>query len=147
MVNGAAIATTVKMERNQIANRLRSRGLRPTWQRIALAEVLFGDGHRHVTSEDIHSEAVARGITLSLATVYNTLNQFTAVGLLRVLSVGGPRCWFDTDISSCNHLIIEQTQTIVDINERLEVKNLPAPPPGFEVRDVEVMVRLRPKDG
>ena len=60
-----------------IAEKLRLAGLRPTRQRMALAELLFGGGDRHVSAESLHREAEAARIPVSLATVYNTLHQFS----------------------------------------------------------------------
>ena len=67
--------------------RLKKAELRPTRQRLALGKLLFDGGDRHVTAEHLHDEAMRQGIRVSLATVYNTLNQFTAVGLLDRKSV------------------------------------------------------------
>src|SRR5262249_2731190 len=66
-----------------IVQRLRQAGLRPTRQRLCLARLLFEPGDRHVTAEQLHSEANAARVEVSLATVYNTLHQFTEAGLLR----------------------------------------------------------------
>ena len=70
-----------------IAETLRAAGLRPTRQRLALAKILFGNGDRHVSAEDLHREACAAKVLVSVATVYNTLNQFTAAGLLREVAI------------------------------------------------------------
>ncbi len=70
----------MSLRRDEIAGQLRDAGLRPTRQRLALAEILFGSGDRHVSAEALHREAVAARVPVSLATVYNTLNQFTAGG-------------------------------------------------------------------
>ena len=63
--------------------RLKRHGLRPTRQRLALVKILFDRGDRHVTADNLRDEAAAAGVRVSLATIYNTLNQFTAAGLLR----------------------------------------------------------------
>jgi len=68
---------------NGIEARLRDAGLRPTRQRMGLASLLFGGPCRHVSAEELFAEAAASGVKVSLATVYNTLNQFVAAGLLR----------------------------------------------------------------
>jgi len=130
------------------AQRLRSVGLRPTIQRIALADLLFGRCHRHVTAEELHAEAVENGIVLSLATVYNTLHQFTNAGLIRALAVDGTRTWFDTNISDHQHFLVEGTGTILDVDaHHLQILNLPSPPDGMEVAHVDVVIRLRPITG
>jgi len=65
------------------ADRLASAGLRPTRQRLALTELVFGRGERHLSAEDLHAEAIRAKVPVSLATVYNTLRRFTDCGLLR----------------------------------------------------------------
>ena len=62
------------------AQRLRAAGLRPTRQRVELAGLLFASGDRHMTAEALHAEATRAGVQVSLATVYNTLHQFTQSG-------------------------------------------------------------------
>ena len=66
-----------------LVERLRTVGLRLTRPRLALARLLFDGGDRHITAEQLHGEATAASISVSLATVYNVLHQFTAAGLLR----------------------------------------------------------------
>ncbi len=126
---------------------LRNSGLRPTRQRLALARLLFGRGHRHVTAEDLHAEAAGAGIRVSLATIYNTLHQFTAAGLLRPVTVEGSRSYFDTNIVDHHHFYCEEDGRLLDIEgSAIKVAGLPAPPPGASVERVEVIVHLRTKE-
>src|SRR3974390_447670 len=83
--------------------RLRSVGLRPTRQRLALARLLLENGNRHITAEQLHGEAVAAEIRVSLATVYNTLHQFTEAGLLREVVVEPGRSYFDPNTTDHHH--------------------------------------------
>src|SRR6201997_3779477 len=84
---------------HDVKQRLREVGLRPTQQRKALAWILFAKGDRHVTAEMLYEEATRAQISVSLATVYNTLHQFTDVGLLRQVAVDGSKAYFDTNNS------------------------------------------------
>ncbi|HZS84852.1 MAG TPA: Fur family transcriptional regulator [Stellaceae bacterium] len=123
--------------------RLRRVGLRPTRQRLALARLLFDKGHRHVTAEQLHGEAVAAAVRVSLATVYNTLHQFTAAGLLSEVVVEPGRSYFDTNTDDHHHFYFEKTGVLQDIpGDHVVVKQLPEPPPGTEIRRVDVIVRL-----
>jgi Fur family transcriptional regulator, iron response regulator len=125
---------------------LRQADLRPTRQRVALASLLFAKGDRHLTAEDLHGEALAARIPVSLATVYNALHQFTSAGLLRIVAAEGSRTYFDTNVSNHHHFIIEGDNTVIDIDEgRVTVSNLPEPPEGMEIAHVAVIVRLRRK--
>ncbi len=123
--------------------RLRRVGLRPTRQRLAMARLLFDKGHRHVTAEQLHGEAVAAAVRVSLATVYNTLHQFTAAGLLSEVVVEPGRSYFDTNTDDHHHFYFEKTGVLQDIpGDHVVVKQLPEPPPGTEIRRVDVIVRL-----
>ena len=94
---------------------LRGVGLRPTLQRMALGWILFGKGNRHLTAEMLYEEASRARVPVSLATVYNTLHQFTEVGLLRQIAVDGAKTYFDTNVSEHHHFFIEDKNELVDI--------------------------------
>jgi Fur family iron response transcriptional regulator len=132
------------LQNADLAERLRLAGLRPTRQRLDLAAILFGPGDRHVSAESLHQEALAAKINVSLATVYNTLNQFKAAGLLREVAFEGDRTFFDTNTSNHFHYYLEDSDSLVDIEaENLEVKGLPPLPYGTEIDRVDIIVRLR----
>ena len=127
-----------------VVERLRQVGLRPTRQRVALAQLLFDVPDRHVTAEQLHGEAVAAAIRVSLATVYNTLHQFTAAGLMREVVVEPGRSYFDTNIDNHHHFFCESTGHLQDIpGELVKVGELPQPPAGAEIRRVDVIIRVR----
>jgi len=130
----------------EIRQKLQDAGLRPTRQRVALAELLFAKGDRHLAAEDLHCEAVDSGVPVSLATVYNTLHQFTGAGMLRILAVEGSRTYFDTNTSDHHHFYIEDEGEVVDVPvSSLTVENLPEPPSGMEIANIDVVIRLRRK--
>ena len=132
------------LQEKELVDRLRLAGLRPTRQRRSLALMLFGAGDRHVSAESLHQEALVAGIDVSLATVYNTLNQFKAAGLLREVAFEGDRNFFDTNTSNHFHYYLEDTGSLVDIGtESLEVKGLPELPAGMEIGRIDIIVRLR----
>jgi Fur family iron response transcriptional regulator len=129
-----------------IEARLRGAGLRPTRQRVALGDLLFAKGDRHLTVEELHEEAVDAGVPVSLATVYNTLHQFTEAGMIRVLAVESAKTYFDTNISDQHHFFVEGDNDVLDIPvSNLTIANLPEPPEGMEIAHVDVVIRLRPK--
>lgn len=128
--------------------RLRNAGLRPTRQRMALGWLLFAKGDRHVSAEMLYEEALRAREPLSLATVYNTLRQFSEAGLLRQVSVSGPKTFFDTNVSEHHHFYNEDDETVVDIpGSTIQVAGLPEAPEGMMISSVEVIVRLRRADG
>ncbi|MEL6298529.1 MAG: iron response transcriptional regulator IrrA [Pseudomonadota bacterium] len=127
-----------------LVERLRIAGLRPTRQRLALAEILFGQGDRHVTAESLREEVVDAGHSMALATIYNTLHQFTRAGLLRELAVEGTKSYFDTNLSNHSHFLHEETGEVVDVpGNSIEIAGLPKPPDGTEITHVDVIVRVR----
>ena len=128
--------------------RLRHSGLRPTRQRVALADLIFAKGDRHLTVEELHEEAVMAGVPVSLATVYNTLHQFTEAGMIRVLAVESAKTYFDTNVSDHHHFFIEGQNEVLDIPvSNIQIDNLPEPPEGMEISHVDVVIRLRRKNG
>lgn len=127
-----------------LAQRLREAGLRPTRQRVALGRLLFTNGDRHVTAEGLHLEAAKSGAELSLATVYNTLHQFTASGLLRQVIVDGEKTYFDTNIGDHHHFYAKDREMLMDIpGDGVSIDGLPKAPAGMEIERVEVVVRLK----
>ncbi len=130
--------------RTDIRAMLRRSGLRPTRQRLSLAELLFAKGNRHISAEILHEEAMLHRVPVSLATVYNTLHQFTGSGLLREVIVDGSKTYFDTNTSNHHHFFVEGDDEVIDIPEgKLRVGEVPEPPPGYEISRVDVVVRLR----
>jgi Fur family transcriptional regulator, iron response regulator len=126
--------------------RLRQAGLRPTRQRIALARLLLAKGDRHLTAEELHAEAEEAQVLVSLATVYNTLHQFTEAGMLRVLAVEGSKTYFDTNTLDHHHFFVEGANEVLDIPvSNIAIENLPNPPEDMEIAHVDVVIRLRKK--
>jgi Fur family iron response transcriptional regulator len=139
-----AVAMSSTNPGSDFAARLRDAGLRPTRQRVALARVLFESGHRHVTAESLHAEVKATRIPVSLATVYNALNQFRDAGLLREVVVAPGRSYFDTNTGHHHHFFVETDNELHDFSsEDVTVAGLPAPPKGTKVSRVDVIVRVR----
>lgn len=119
-------------------------GLRPTRQRIALGWLLFAKGDRHLTAEILHEEAQASRVSISLATIYNSLHQFTQAGLLREIAIDGSRTYFDTNVTEHHHFLVEAENLLIDIpKDSVDLPRLPPPPSGKCVARVDVIVRLR----
>jgi len=125
--------------------RLRDAGLRPTRQRVLLAELLFSRGHRHVTAETLFAESVEANIQLSLATVYNTLNQFTQAGLLRRIGPDGSRSFFDTNTTVHPHFYLHGEDRLIDVPEALVLEQMPEPLPGHEISRLDIIIHIRRK--
>ena len=123
--------------------------VRPTRQRVLLANLLIGDGHhRHVTAESLYDAVRESGERVALATVYNTLKAFSEAGLLREITVNGARSYFDTDTSNHAHFYWEDSGELADAGHdspehEVIVSNLPSPPSGTEISKIDVVIRLK----
>jgi len=132
------------VETDDIVKLVRQAGLRPTRQRFALASQLFMNGDRHVTAEQLHSESLDRGFSISLATVYNTLNRFTTAGLLRELVVDSGRSYFDTNSSAHHHLYCEETGKLSDIpGDNAAIEDYLELPGGTTVSRIDIIIRVK----
>jgi len=128
-------------------DRLRGVGLRPTRQRLALARLLLEGGDRHVSAEALHLETKAAGFRISLATIYNTLHQFTQAGLLREVVVEPGRSYFDTNVADHHHFFFPDDGSLKDIpGDQVTMDLMPEAPDGTEIDRVDVIVRLKPKN-
>ena len=131
---------------HDVKSMLRSVGLRPTRQRMALGWLLFGKGDRHLSDETLYEEAARAKVPVSLATIYNTLHQFTEAGLLRQVGVDGSKAYFDTNISDHHHFFVEGDNELLDIPDaHVGLDHMPVAPEGYEIARIDVVVRLRRK--
>jgi len=134
-----------RTEQERTTSWLASANLRPTRQRMTLAQLLVGDGkNRHVTAESLFEAALGAGEKVSLATVYNTLKAFCDAGLMREITVDGSKSYFDTNTHDHPHFFWEDDMTLTDANaDELEILRLPDAPMGAEIAAVDVVIRLR----
>jgi Fur family iron response transcriptional regulator len=128
-----------------ISVRLQACGIRVTAQRMQIAELLLG-APQHLSAEQIAEALQGRGVEVSKATVYNTLNLFAARGLIRQLAVDDTRSWFDSNVQPHYHFHDEATGALTDVAlPEVEFSRLPRIPEGMEVASLDLMIRLRPK--
>ncbi len=127
---------------------LLSGNVRPTRQRLALADLLVGDGqHRHVCAESLHAAAIKGEVAVSLATVYNTLRTFSDAGLLSEVTVDGQKSYFDTRTDEHPHYYWEDDATLTDAPRNAAiVSQVAAAPEGTEVSRIDVVIRLKSKN-
>ncbi|MXU64462.1 transcriptional repressor [Rhodobacteraceae bacterium KN286] len=122
-------------------------GLRPTRQRLALAELLVGDGqNRHVSAESLYEAAQDSETPVSLATVYNTLRTFCDVGIMREIAIEGTRSYFDTRMDAHDHYFWEDENLLTDAPAgAVQIHQMMDAPAGTEIAKIEVVIRLRRK--
>ncbi len=124
---------------------LNEAGLRPTQQRLELANLLMGNkNHQHVTAETLFEKAKEKNIPVSLATVYNTLHTFSEAGLINKIIVDGMGSYFDTRLDNHSHFYWEETGELTDTpGNFLELKDLPEPPADSKITSVDIIIRLK----
>ncbi|MEM9630341.1 MAG: Fur family transcriptional regulator [Pseudomonadota bacterium] len=126
-----------------ISDRLRVAGLRPTLQRRAVAEFLLNGPHQHIDAAMLHEKISDKGYRISLATIYNTLNDFERVGLLRKIAISGERTWFDTDTGDHRHYYIPAEDKVLDCPpSALLLDVTPRAPRGYRIKKVDVVIHL-----
>jgi Fur family transcriptional regulator, iron response regulator len=141
------LASARRGEPIRMKRRLRKLGLRPTRTRVALCNILFSKGDRHISAEMLFEEARSTNVSVSLATVYNTLHQLTEAGLLRQVAVDSSKSYFDTNSTEHQHYYLEDRHELMDIPAAdIAIGKIPVPPAGYEIAGVDVVVRLRRKD-
>ena len=124
---------------------LRKAGLRPTQQRQQLSRILFGNGDCHITADALYAAAVASGMKISQATIYNTLNQFVELGLLRQIGVDGSRSFFDTNTTVHPHFYLHGDDILIDVPETLVLDQMPEALPGHEISRLDIIIHIRRK--
>ena len=134
-------------QKTEIVNKLRSSKLRPTRQRISIAEFLFNrEKTFHFTIENLNKNINKKDNleNISLATIYNTVEAFKKAGHLKEILTNNNTSYFDTNISSHHHFYDDQTNELTDINfNDIEVTKVPHAPKGKKIKDVEVIISLQ----
>ena len=134
-------------QNNEIVNKLRSSKLRPTKQRIRIAEFLFKrEKTFHFTVEKLNKiiNKKDNAEKVSLATIYNTIDAFKKAGHVKEILTNNNTSYFDTNVSSHHHFYDDETNELTDINyNEIEVAKLPHAPRGKKIKDVEVIISLQ----
>jgi len=128
---------------NKAIKTLENNNIRPTKQRMVLAKLLFENGRRHVSAEELYNEVKKNDRKISLATIYNSLKQFSAIGLIREIVVDQNKSLYCTNKESHYHLYIEDEGKIVDIPTKNVDLNIPSIPACLKLHNIDVIVRIR----
>ena len=128
---------------DQVIKKLSNKGIRPTKQRMILAKLLFENGDRHISAEELYEEVKKENRKISLATIYNTLKQFTKIGLLKELVIDQNKSIYCTNHESHYHLYIEDEGKIIDIPQKNINLNIPEIPACLNFHNIDIIVRIR----
>ena len=130
----------------EVSETLRTRGIQPSAQRVAIAEYVLSTDC-HPSADQVWTRVRERLPQVSRATVYNTLHQFTEAGLLREVSVDAARTYFDTNTSDHHHFFVEDENRLIDVKGEIEVGAIPPAPDGMEVTSVDIVIKVRRTPG
>ena len=128
---------------HQAMKKIESSGIRPTKQRRVLAKILFANGNRHLSADELFDDVKKEDRKISMATVYNTLKQFTSLGLVREVVVDQNKSLYCTNHKSHYHLYIEDEGKIVDIPTKNIDLNIPSIPACLQLHNIDIIVRIR----
>jgi len=128
---------------DQVIKKLSNKGIRPTKQRMILAKLLFEKGDRHISAEELYTEVQKEDRKISLATIYNTLKQFTNIGLLKELVIDQNKSIYCSNHDSHYHLYIEDEDKIIDIPQKNIDLNIPELPACLKFHNIDIIVRIR----
>ncbi len=128
----------------QALAKLRENGIRPTSQRKILAKIIFEKGNRHLNADDLFNETKKLGYSISLATIYNTLKQFSSFGLLKEIVVDQNKSMYCNNKEPHYHLYVEDEAKIIDIpNSNIDLSNIPEIPACLNLHNIDIIVRIR----
>ena len=134
---------TINLQVKKALEMLENSPLKLTSQRINLIKTLFQDGNQHFSAEDVYNKVKNTGLRISLATIYNCLNQFTAHGILKMVKASSDKVYFDTNLKSHHHFFCKSSGELTDIDaKKVYISKLPKIPEGKKLNSIEVIVNI-----
>ena len=128
---------------NNALNMLKNSPLKLTKQRVNMIKLLFRNGASHFTAEEIYHEVNKKNLKISLATIYNCLNQFRDCGILRAVKASSEKVFFDTNLKDHHHFYCQKTESLTDIKtNHVKILKLPKLPKGKKFKSVEVVINI-----
>ena len=128
---------------NPIIDKIQESGLRLTLQRIEIAKILFSGPPKHFTANHIYKIVKKKKLNISLATIYNTLRDFSDKKLINEIIFEPSRNWYDTCLEDHHHFFNSKTQKLIDINKNdISLKSYPKPPDGYKIRKYNIVIEI-----
>lgn len=118
----------------------RERGLKVTPQRQCIFRLLHANA-AHPTAESVHAAATVEMPTISLKTVYSTLNELAAMGELQSLDLGTGSSRFDPNLERHSHLVCNRCGRVRDLYVPSPVTVPDDGLDGFTIDSTEVVFR------
>ena len=117
--------------------------LKVTSQRVAMVKLLFKNGAAHFTAEDIYEEVNKKKIKISLATIYNCLNQFKEFGIIKAIKVSSDKIYFDTNLKEHHHFFCVESSKLIDVEtNKVKISKLPKIPRGKRLKSIDVIINI-----
>mgnify|MGYP001176251720 FL=1 len=137
--------TTNRMFSKEI-EKLKEAGLRVTKQRIAVANIIFENKNHHFTAESLYKESLKKNCRLSMATIYNTLRNFTEANLLREVFIDSDRRYYDTNLTDHHHLYFSDSGHLEDVqSNQIQISKFPDIPQGLKIDRMDMIIRVSKK--
>ena len=135
------------MSKNQYIEKalkmLEASPLKVTEQRLAMVNLLFENGPAHFTAEDIYEKVSNRKVKISLATIYNCLNQFKEFGIIKAIKISSDKIFFDTNLKDHHHFFCMKSSKLIDVEtNKVKISKLPKLPKGMKFKSVEVIINI-----
>ena len=122
---------------------LQASPLKVTEQRIAMVNLLFKNGAAHFTADDIYEEVRKKKIKISLATIYNCLNQFKEFGMIKAIKISSDKIYFDTNLEDHHHFFCIKSSRLIDVEtNKVKISKLPKLPRGKKLKSIEVIINI-----
>ncbi len=122
---------------------LQASPLKVTEQRIAMVNLLFKNGAAHFTADDIYEEVSKKKIKISLATIYNCLNQFKEFGMIKAIKISSDKIYFDTNLEDHHHFFCIKSSKLIDVEtNKVKISKLPKLPRGKKLKSIEVIINI-----
>ena len=126
-----------------IKQKLHQAGLRLTSQRLKIAEILFLGSPKHFTAEHVYKIIKKQNLNISLATIYNTLRDFSRKKLINEINFDPGKNWYDTRLDDHHHFYNKKTQKLIDIKKsEISLKEMPNPPKGCKINKYDVIIEI-----
>ena len=98
-------------------NILKKKKLRPTIQRVAIVDYIIEKHKVHITAAKLIKYLKSKNINISLATIYNNLNELADKGILKKFYVNNDKMWFDTNLQDHYHFYDSEKDELIDIDK------------------------------
>ncbi len=132
---------------NDAKNILKKNKLRPTIQRVAIVEYIIEKHKVHITAAKLLKYLKNKKINISLATIYNNLNELADKGILKKFYVNNDKMWFDTNLQEHYHFYDSEVDELIDINKNeISFSKSPKIPNGKIKESINIIINLKNKN-